>query len=91
VDIKWMIKTYSQGEFARFLKFSTTGSPFSTPLTQTLQNEVRWLGDLAREFGTYRGDDRFMEGFVGKPKGKNLPGRPRRRWENNIEVDVQEV
>ena len=29
--------------------------------------------------------------LVGKPKGKRLLGRPRRRWEDNIKVDLQEV
>jgi hypothetical protein len=28
---------------------------------------------------------------VGKPEGKRPLGRPRRRWENNIKIDVQEV
>jgi len=29
--------------------------------------------------------------FVGRPEGKRPLGRPRRRWENNIKVDLQEV
>jgi hypothetical protein len=29
--------------------------------------------------------------MVGKPEGKRLHGRPRRRWENNINMDLQEV
>jgi hypothetical protein len=29
--------------------------------------------------------------LVGKPEGKRLMGRPRRRWENNIKMDLQEV
>jgi len=28
---------------------------------------------------------------VGKPKGKRPLGRPRRRWEDNIKIDLQEV
>ena len=28
---------------------------------------------------------------MGKPEGKRLLGRPRRRWEDNIKVDLQEV
>jgi hypothetical protein len=34
--------------------------------------------------GVYRG-------LVGKPEGKRPPGRPRRRWENNIKANLQEV
>ena len=29
--------------------------------------------------------------LVGKPEGKNPLGRPRRRWEDNIRMDLQEV
>ena len=28
---------------------------------------------------------------MGKPKGKRLLWRPRRRWEDNIKMDLQEV
>jgi hypothetical protein len=30
-------------------------------------------------------------GLVGKPEGKRPLGRPRRRWESNIKMNVQEV
>jgi hypothetical protein len=29
--------------------------------------------------------------FVGRPKGRRPLGRPRRRWEDNIKMDLQEV
>jgi hypothetical protein len=29
--------------------------------------------------------------LMGKPEGKRPLGRPRRRWEDNIEMDLQEV
>jgi len=29
--------------------------------------------------------------LVGKPEGNRPLGRPRRRWENNIKMDLQEV
>jgi hypothetical protein len=29
--------------------------------------------------------------LVGKPEGKTPLGRPSRRWENNIQMDLQEV
>jgi len=29
--------------------------------------------------------------LVGKPEGKRPLGRPRRRWENNVKMDLQEV
>ena len=38
--------------------------------------------------GQGRGVHRVL---VGKPEGKRPLGRPRRRWEDNIKMDVQEV
>jgi len=46
-----------------------------------------WEGHVAR-MGERRGVYRIM---VGKPKGKRLLGRPRRGWEDNIKMDLQEV
>jgi hypothetical protein len=38
--------------------------------------------------GAYGGGERVL---VGKPEGKRSLGRPRRRWEANIKMDLQEV
>jgi hypothetical protein len=48
---------------------------------------MRWVGHVAR-MGVGRGVHRFL---VGKPEGKRPLGRPRRRWEDNIKMDLQEV
>jgi hypothetical protein len=38
------------------------------------------------------GDERGVyRVLVGKPEGKRPLGRPRRRWEDNIKMDLQEV
>jgi hypothetical protein len=38
------------------------------------------------------GEDRSVHRvLVGKSEGKRLLGRPRRRWEDNIKMDLQEV
>ena len=47
----------------------------------------RWAGHVAR-MGEGRGVHRVL---VGKPEGKRPLGRPRRRWEDNINMDLQEV
>ena len=39
-------------------------------------------------YGARRGVYRVS---VGKPEGKRPLGRPRRRWENNIKLDLQKV
>jgi hypothetical protein len=33
----------------------------------------------------------YIQGFLGKPKGKRPLGRPKRRREYNIKMDLQEV
>ena len=48
---------------------------------------MRWAGHVAR-MGEDRGVHRVL---VGKPVGKRPLGRPRRRWEDNIRMDLQEV
>jgi len=48
---------------------------------------MRWAGHVARmgeESGVYRV-------LVGKPEGRRPLGGPRRRWADNIRVDLQEV
>jgi hypothetical protein len=48
---------------------------------------MRWAGHVAR-----MGEGRGVHGvLVGRPEGKRPLGRPRRRWENNIKMDFQEV
>ena len=47
---------------------------------------MRWAGHLAR-MGEERGVYRVL---VGKPEGKRRMGRPRRRWVDNIGLDLQE-
>ena len=48
---------------------------------------MRWAGHVAR-MGEERGVYRFL---VGKPEGKRPLWRPRRRWVDNIRMDLQEV
>jgi hypothetical protein len=48
---------------------------------------MRWAGHVAL-MGEERGVHR---GFVGKPEEKSPLGRPRRRWEDNTKMDLQEV
>ena len=48
---------------------------------------MRWVGHVAR-MGEERGVHRVL---VGKPEGKRPLGRPRRRWEYTIKMDLQEM
>ena len=48
---------------------------------------MRWTGHVA-----HMGEGRVVHRFqVGKPEGKRPLGKPRRRWEDNNKVDLQEV
>ncbi|KAJ4444111.1 hypothetical protein ANN_05900 [Periplaneta americana] len=48
---------------------------------------LRWAGHIAR-MGESRNAYRVL---VGRPEGKRPLGRPRRRWEDNIKMDLREV
>jgi len=48
---------------------------------------MRWAGHVAH-MGEGIGVHRVL---VGRPEGKRPLGRPRRRWEDNIKMDRQEV
>ena len=48
---------------------------------------MRWAGyvtHMGKRSGVYRV-------LVGKPEGKRPSGSPKRRWEDNIKMDLQEV
>ena len=48
--------------------------------------------EMGRACGTYGGSERCAQDFGGgKPDGKRPLGRTRRRWEDNIKMDLQEV
>jgi len=48
---------------------------------------MRWAGHVEL-MGERRGVYRVL---VEKPEGKNPLGRPKRRWDDNITMDLQEV
>ena len=41
--------------------------------------------------GAYAGGESCARVLIGKPEGKRPLGRPGRRWEDNIRMDLQEV
>jgi hypothetical protein len=48
---------------------------------------LRWAGHVA-----YMGERRVAyRTLVGKPEGRRPLGRPRRRWEDHIKMDLREV
>jgi hypothetical protein len=48
---------------------------------------MRWAGHVARV-----GEERKVyKVLVGKPDGKKPLGRPRRRWEDGVRMDLREI
>jgi hypothetical protein len=48
---------------------------------------MRWAGHVAR-MGEVRGAYNIL---VGRPEERKPLGRPRRRWEDNIKMDLREI
>ena len=59
---------------------------YSSPIIVRVikSRRMRWAGHVAR-MGEERGANRVL---VGKPEGKRTLGRPRRRWVDNIRMDL---
>jgi hypothetical protein len=62
---------------------------YSSPdiIRQIKSWRMRWAGHVAR-MGEGRNVYRVL---VGKPEGKRPLGRPRRRWEDGIKMDLMEI
>jgi hypothetical protein len=56
-------------------------------IRQIKSRRMRWAGHVAR-MGKGRNVYRVL---VGKPEGKRPLGRPRRRWEDGIKMDLRET
>ena len=52
-----------------------------------MSRRMRWAGHVARMGEKLR----VHKVLVEKPEGKKPVGRPRRRWEDNIKMGLQEV
>jgi hypothetical protein len=62
---------------------------YSSPniIRQIKSRRMRWAGHVAR-----MGEERYVHRILmGKSEGKRPLGRPRRRWENGIRMDLREI
>jgi hypothetical protein len=59
----------------------------SVSIRQIKSRRIRWAGHVAR-----MGEGRNMyRVLVGKPEGKRPLGRPKRRWEDGIRMDLRKI
>jgi hypothetical protein len=49
------------------------------------------LNEMGGACSAYGRGEAYIGFLWGKPEGKRPIGRPRRRWENNIKMDLQEM
>jgi len=76
------------GEWRRLHNEELSDLYSSTNIVWVIKSRrMRWAGHVVR-MGEERGAYRVL---VGKPEGKSPLGRPRRRWVDNIRMDLQEV
>ena len=74
------------GEWRKLPNKELNDQYFSPSIVRVMKSRrMRWVGHTAR-MGERRDVYRVL---VGKPEGKNPLGRPRRRWEDNIKIDLQ--
>jgi hypothetical protein len=74
------------GEWRRL---HTSSSVF---LTRYLSGYQVKKNEMDRTCNTYGGEKRHIEGFFsGETRGKEPLGRPWRRWQDNIKMDLREV
>jgi len=55
-----------------------------------LDNEIK-KNEVGGASGIYGGQEKCVQGLVGRADGKRLLGRHGRRWEYNIKANLQEM
>jgi len=72
------------GEWRKLHKEDLNDLYSSSNIVRVIKSRIRWVEHVARmreKTGVYRI-------LVGKREGQRPMGRPRRRWEDNIKMDI---
>jgi hypothetical protein len=81
-------KQEATGEWRRLHKEELNDLYSSPNIIRVIKSiRTKWAGHIAR-VGEKRGEYRIL---VGRPDGRRPLGRHRRRWEDNIKMDLQDV
>jgi hypothetical protein len=80
-------KSEVTGEWRKLHNEKLNDLYFSPSIVQVIKSRMRRVWHVAHK-GERRG---IYRGLVGEPEGKRPLGRPRQRWEDNIETDLQEL
>jgi len=76
------------GEWRRLHNEELNDLYTSPNIVRVIKSRRMWWAEHVARIGEERGVYRVL---VGKPEGKKQLGRPRRRWVDNIMMDLQEV
>jgi hypothetical protein len=60
-------------------------------LTKNHSGDQIKKNEMGKACGMYGRQERCIQGFGGRPERKRSLGRPRYRWEDNINIDLKEV
>jgi hypothetical protein len=85
VLVQLVICEFAQETVSTFKLHSLYASPSIIRMIKS--RRMRWAGHVAR-MGEKRNAYRIL---VGNPEGKSPLGRPRRRWVDNIKMDIRET
>jgi hypothetical protein len=86
---EWFLSFRSAGQISVYILLFELNDLYSSPniIRVIKSRRMRWAEHVAR-MGEGRGAYRIL---VEKPEGRRPLGRPRRRWEDNIKTDLQDV
>ena len=91
IEDAWCLKVKHGINIQSQQKTTKWGALWYVLLTQYRSGDQIKKNEMGGACSTYRRRRGVYRVLVGKPAGKRSFGRPRRKWVNNIKMDLQEV